>query len=334
MFGSFRRPMLAALPLTLALAPLALPAHADNSWRDGWCARGEGMSVVVDWAQAPAAKPAISQGGTHLVRCLRFANVSFDSSREGRAAPFDDIGVSVTFSNELVDSVNGIDSDDFGGDWMFAGSRDTLAWDMSIWDPTPDIPFFIASLTVEPPTTFSVEPQWGDPPSTRPSPSPAPSTTRPATTPTATASASRPAPEPTARPDQPSPRHTPTAPRTRSARPTAPRPTQNPTRAPRPAPSPTSSPTPTPSLEASPSLTPSPSGTATAEAKDVAMAAPPSPTPSAVWGAEHAERAATDAPEGLPGWVLPAGIAGVLGIGGALAHAIVRARREGEDFDE
>lgn len=357
MFGTFRRPMLAAFPLTLVLASIALPAHAENTWRDGWCAKGEGQSVVADWGQVPDAVPDISTGKPYLVRCLQFANGAYDSTSDGRAAPFEDVGVAVTFSNGLVDSVNGINGDDHGGYWMFAGSRDTLAWDSGIWSPTPDVPFFIASLTVEWPTTYSVEPQWGTPPApapseeptpseepseaptptpTKPAPRPSPSATR-TTTPTASpsASSSRPAPTPTASRTRPAPRHTPTAPRTRAGRPTTPHPAQRPTRAPRPTPTPTNSPSPSPSLEASPSPTPSPSGSPTAQATDVAMAQLPSPSPSAVWGAEHAERAETDAPTGLPGWVLPVGIVGVLGAGGAVAYGIIRARREeGEGFDE
>lgn len=168
---------LTALSLALAvistfLGASTVYAKSPVAARDGWCKKGEGQSVVVDWGTHPEATPTIpgAQGKNYIVRCLIFmdkSNPQYKSSGTGdpRADMLYSAGLMYGFdSSGLLTMANGIDAEDFGEWWALAGATDSeRAWDMGKWQPDPANSFQIISLTKDNVSGhYSVEPQYAD----------------------------------------------------------------------------------------------------------------------------------------------------------------------------
>lgn len=173
---------LAALSLALSATSIFLgasTAHAANTWREGWCKEGEGQSVVLDWGTHPDdATPIVRNpdGHPYLVRCLIFAdkdNPAYDSQEDPRIAVFEDVGLTAeSDGGGLVSVINGIDADELGEWWSYAGTNSVdKAWDMGLWGPEPSKPFHITSLSKDMLSGhYSVEPQYAE--DTNPGPDP------------------------------------------------------------------------------------------------------------------------------------------------------------------
>lgn len=318
----------AAAVLTAGVAvacPSVALADSGETWRDGWCAEGEGTSVVVDWhlyADAPLQTPLLSPNeGIALVRCVPVTDSlpGVDQFSLLRLA-----GISYDAPSSLFHSINGIGSSEgpvaSGVSWHL---RDGTA---GVWGTAP-VPgsgvdqFFSYTLKTggEDPYPAAV-PQFGVAPG-------------PTTTPTPDATGEpgpSGEPEPTGGPEssgepEPSSEPEPTGEPTQELEPSSsPQPSDSPTpmvstpeSAPPPSPSPTATatptgtrtPIPTPSVTASSS--PSQTSSAPEETAATAAATPtrtgsptPTPTPDQVWAEETAQRSGTQqqAAVALPGW--------------------------------
>lgn len=352
---------LAALSLALSATSLFLgapTAHAANTWHEGWCKEGEGQSVVLDWGTHPDDATPIVQspdGLPYLVRCLVFAdkdNPAYDSQEDPRIAVFEDVGLTAeSDGGGLVTVINGIDADELGEWWGYAGTNSVdKAWDMGLWGPEPSKPFHITSLSKDMMSGhYSVEPQYApaDPPAPTENPStpgegptkPTPKPNKPTTKPT---KPDKKPGKPSKKPGKPAKKpvnqnrrvnaaapNLPTGPRQGG---TAQRPLTRPTLHGTPQPSlapsasASASPSPTPTSSSSASMAPSPSGTP--------LVAAASPSEQAVWGEEHPQReteeAATARSNSLA-WTI--GIIAVLAAAGLTAFFLIRRKSSGEESE-
>ncbi len=290
--------MAAPAAAAVVLAVSGLPARGDDTWRDGWCQEGEGLTVVLDWANAPDPEPLVpgNQDDSSIVRCVPLSGEGNTLPKTGGnelESVVKSAGLPYEMNDGIVFSINGIvppenqtywhsrvgrigawgDDHDWTMDPPFTdGFWAFTYFDTSGGEPAPKprpVPEFAEGTYVPP------EPTETATPTPTASPTPKPSATRTASptkmaTPTKTATP-RPSPSRTSRPPTATPTRTPTPIRTPS------RPTPTPT------PSRTTSPTPTPTTSA-------------AQVETVAPIPPaaPSPTPT-IWGQENAARTPGDA---------------------------------------
>lgn len=324
------------MAVVTVLVLLPTPSRANPAqWRDGWCAEGEGVSVVVDWNHAPDAPATITQGQVpHIVRCVP---VTDSSGSNLRVRLLDLAGIPRQGSDSYVTAVNGISEELPDTSWHIRvgsqtvwtdsyepelGTHDAVSftyWDATISPESP--PYPVLSPQYAPPT-HSPEPTEPTE-TTDPTDSPGATQTPSATgTPTTTAS---PAPSQTpVNSDTPQASDTPVP--TEAASSTQPTPTTD-----RPSAT-TPSPTASAPLTDEPSRTHSPSVTTTAAPTPTPTT--PVPEPDEVWVAEPVRRVeqAPTAPAGAS-WaaVLVGGVFTALTAGGAaLLRQLGRSRNHGQ----
>lgn len=326
-----RRTACIAALLALCLTQL-LPFTAHAQYRDGACARGEGVTVIVDWNKFDGAGTAKRE----LVRCIILDENATDFP------VLDDSGLAtrsvlrsagITFEAEsLITNVNGIQDPD-GWYWFFWGGVDGQWKGDGYWNPEAKVDSFVGialgpqdqtNIPVrhpafenkpEPSPTGKPEPDptpgpTGSPePGPNPGPAPAPTggpnpTGSPKPNPSnAPGPSGKPGPSRTGAPTPRPSTGTSSPTRGPSARPTAdarqrPRPAL--TARPRPShanasPRPTApqvTPSPSPTSSPTPHTSPTPSAPPSAEASGPG-ANGPSATPSTVWGREEAQRERT-----------------------------------------
>lgn len=328
-----------------AICVVPAPSHADDAgWRDGWCRKGEGIGVVIDWHLAPPAlaTPVLTDGDqTHLVRCVVLGDAAIPP--DARAL----LGMAGLEHNPhgLIASVNGIALDGFEFSWHLRAGTEGR-WTDTDWllDPATHVAMSYTVRDMDPSIVEAPQPVLSPthtPPlaSASPSPTAAPTPTptgdpaddptgEPGGEPSGTAS-SGPTPvesgDPSAEPDPSSP--PPVGP-SEAVPPTSTTPTTSPTPTPSPTPIRSAIPgrnvTPTPTH---PSTTPPPTTTTTTPTP-VAPASPaPTPTssvpgaPPVLWGeepVEHGPPTATGEPPSRWSGGLIGGLFVALASGGAV----------------
>lgn len=302
----------AALTSAVVVGASALAAVADGkTWHDGWCEKGEGVTVVLDWANFPDAKPTTpgNQGDDLLVRCAVVSTTWQPGAAESdQHALLNRSGIPFDQSGGFITGANGLDgwasTFDDANPWYWHLSAGTVSgWGAD--DETGFVPrmgddgyvdkfwgiTYTDSKTADkvPRVAPQFSPTHTPPPSSTPSPAGGGST-GPATKPTGAGTSAA----------SPRASHSPKV--TASAQATTKPSVSN---TPRPSPTPTVSPS------GSPSPTPS------TPASDAAAA---SASPSPVWGKETAAHAPapTTASTPAPRWSSYAtlGALGVILVGG------------------
>lgn len=327
------RALVAASLAAAVLSSSALAALADgDTWYDGWCRKGDGVTVVLDWHNFPQANPAIpaNQGSAAtgvLARCaVTPASWRKSPGESAQVALLNRAGIPIDVtSSGFIKGVNGLDGGFGGGTaaspWYWRLSAGTTSgWaadgEDSYVPRTPYVDKFWGVTFTDNDTQDwvpGVSPRFADAKSPDPTttPSKVPGGTDPTKKPTkagGTASmdsgTGASTQSPTARPSgTPRPHSRPTA------RPSSsPHHSQSPSPKADPSPKPDTSPTPNPSPSASPTTTP--------------PTVQPSPTASAspVWGKETSGHTPTPAAASTaaPRWSSYATLAalGVVLIGG------------------
>ena len=77
-------------------------------WREGWCARDEGMSVVVDFSDIDEAWPAVAQPSGWVVRCFQGSSIERLAGNSLREKVLVAVGLSYTTEGNLVASIEGV----------------------------------------------------------------------------------------------------------------------------------------------------------------------------------------------------------------------------------
>lgn len=350
MAGRKRQAALACATALFALSlPLSQAVAEGQTWHDGWCYEGEGLTVVLDWSAYDGDEtPTVEADSRILVRCI-----PLDSPRTG---PYGDTGDAFlkaagisfeTTSTSFISNVNGLTGDGAPSEehqwyWHLIAGRDGT-WRAQGQDsyvpvnPLIDAFWGLTYTDVDPETNDPaprINPQFGPTPSISPSPSPEPSgdgdggdgdgsgtdspTPKPSSETTAKGKPSKTAtPKPTKSP-KPKPSKQPTT--TTTATPST-TPTKTPSTSARPSITPTNDP--------EPSATASPTPSVTAPTAGASPSPAPTSTPSPVWGQETSGHTSTGSPQqaSVPRWssLATLGGLGALVLGG-LGFAIAALR--------
>jgi hypothetical protein len=108
-----------------------VPTARAATWHDGWCERGAGLSVVVDFGTASA--PGLPVEGW-LVRCLVGGVIDADGT-SSRVYALQAVGLSVSHSNGFVSGIEGVEQPaDNSHYWIFSGADGDGVWDPSRFD--------------------------------------------------------------------------------------------------------------------------------------------------------------------------------------------------------
>lgn len=329
--------VMAVFAVSAAAFWVPAPTRADDTTsRPGWCYEGEGISVVVDWHQAPAeaGTPQVLDGSlTHLVRCVPLPEGQWVARRVdalafagvGYAAQGSDYVTAVNGLTEILPAASWNVRVGSGSQWTedydpIRGDHDSIAftyWDQEV---SPERPYPVVNPAPLP------SPAPTPTPSESAEPTPDPSTPGPVTSSAPGTAPANPTgtPAPTSSPEPPRATDTASAEPSATDEPSTPTPVTPPSTSTPPPTPPTRTPAATAAAPASPAPTPEPA---------TPTATPPPDTPAGqqqtsepVWGSEPVTRvpAGTSVPDGDSPW---AGLAITGAFTAMTASGVVLVRR-------
>lgn len=154
----------ASLALVASGVAWVAPAQAGD-WHDGWCAKGEGLAVAVDWRAATDGSPAVPGNVDTgvLVRCL--VGAKFDTD-DARADVVRQVGLQVASSGGLVTTINGIkaSSKPSGPTWWYHTGTPGAWAPKQLWVPVDAPDNFVAIvLSTDANALPPVVPKFADP---------------------------------------------------------------------------------------------------------------------------------------------------------------------------
>jgi hypothetical protein len=114
----------AALALLVGSVAVAPTAEAAPRWREGWCKKDEGMSVVVDVSLTdPAGWPAVFQPNGWVIRCFMGTSMARFQG-DGRMKPLEAVGLEYSVdSGNLVADIEGVYGTGSPGWWFYISAN-------------------------------------------------------------------------------------------------------------------------------------------------------------------------------------------------------------------
>lgn len=111
--------LLSVLGLIATSVISAPTAEAASRWREGWCKKDEGLSVVVDFSLTdPTQWPDVAQPNGWIIRCFRGSSLDRFVG-DGRTQSLEAVGLSYKTSSGLVSSIEGVYGIGVGGGYWF-----------------------------------------------------------------------------------------------------------------------------------------------------------------------------------------------------------------------